>query len=127
MGVYSTCHGLHLAAVHAQGKWVNHFQHALELREGVKPSHTRIGSGQVTHRPGMTQEEAHNWYRWAQVILNAMIYSAVIVNVEDADSSKRFIETIWEKQVEPDNGFKKFIFFCCMLHYTNTFCYVQIS
>ena len=35
MSVYSTCHGLHLAAVHAQGKWVNHFQHALELREGV--------------------------------------------------------------------------------------------
>ena len=35
MSVYSTCHGLHLATVHAHGKWVNHFQHALELREGV--------------------------------------------------------------------------------------------
>ena len=52
--VYSTCHGLYLAAVHAEGKWMNHFQHALELREGVKPSHSRIGSSQVTHRPGMT-------------------------------------------------------------------------
>ena len=54
MSVYSTCGGLHLAAVHAQAKWVNHFQHALELREGVKPSHSGIWSSQVTHRPGMT-------------------------------------------------------------------------
>ena len=52
--VYSTYRGLHLAAVHAQGEWVNHFQHALELREGVKPSCSRIWSSQVTHRPGMT-------------------------------------------------------------------------
>ena len=54
MSDYSTCCGLHLPAVHAQGKWMNHFQHALELREGVKPSHSGIGSGQVTHRLGMT-------------------------------------------------------------------------
>ena len=54
MSVYSTCHGLHLAAAHAQEKWVNHFQCALELREGVKPSRSRIWSSQVTHRPGMT-------------------------------------------------------------------------
>ena len=33
MSVYSTCHRLHLAAIHEQGKWVKHFQHALELRE----------------------------------------------------------------------------------------------
>ena len=49
MSVYSTCCGLHLAAVHAEGKWVNHFQHALELREGLKPSHSGIWSSQVAH------------------------------------------------------------------------------
>ena len=52
--VYSTCRGLHFAAVHAQGKWVNHFQCPLELREGVKSSHSRIWFSQVTHGPGMT-------------------------------------------------------------------------
>ena len=31
--VYSTCHGLHLAAIHEQGECVKPFQHALELRE----------------------------------------------------------------------------------------------
>ena len=54
MSVDSTCHGLHLAAVHAQGKWMNHFQHALELREGVKPSFSGIWSSQMAHRLGMT-------------------------------------------------------------------------
>ena len=54
MSVYSTWPGQHLAAVHAQGKWVNHFQYALELREGVKPSQSSIWSSQVAHRPGMT-------------------------------------------------------------------------
>ena len=34
MSVYFALHRLHLAAVHEQGKWVNHFWHALELREG---------------------------------------------------------------------------------------------
>ena len=34
MSYYSTFHGLSLAAVHAQGKWQNHFQCILELREG---------------------------------------------------------------------------------------------
>ena len=54
MSVYSTCHELYLAAVHAQGKWMNHFQCTLELREGLKPSCSGIWSSQVTHRPGMT-------------------------------------------------------------------------
>ena len=34
MSVYSAFHRLHLAAVHEERKWVNHFWHALELREG---------------------------------------------------------------------------------------------
>ena len=54
MSVNSTCPGSHLAAVHAQGKWVNHFQHILELREGMEPSCSRIWSSHVTHGPGMT-------------------------------------------------------------------------
>ena len=33
MSAYSTCCRLHLAAIHEQGKWVEHFQHTLELRE----------------------------------------------------------------------------------------------
>ena len=36
MSAYSTCHGLHLAAIHAHGEMGEPFPvHALELREGV--------------------------------------------------------------------------------------------
>ena len=34
MSYYSTFHGLNLTAIHAQGKWLHHFQCILELGEG---------------------------------------------------------------------------------------------
>ena len=56
-------------------------------------------------------------------MLNAMIYSDVIVNIEDTDSSKRLLRLpgkiggarVW---------FQDIYLFLCTLHYANTFCYV---
>ena len=42
MSFYSAFHGLDLAALHTQGNRPYHFQHALELREGVRPSRSGI-------------------------------------------------------------------------------------
>ena len=45
-------------------------------------------------------------------MLNAMIHSAVIVNVKDTDSAKRLLRLSDKKKVEPEYGFKKLIYFC---------------
>ena len=61
-----------------------------------------------------------------RVILNAMIYSAVIVNIDDADSSKGLLRLSGINNLSQIMVSRN-LFFCYMLHYTNTFCYVQIS
>ena len=59
--------------------------------------------------PRMTLEgEPQHVQMGTQVILNAMVYSAVVV-VQLMEIAQKVIETIYQRQVKPDNGLKYFI------------------
>ena len=65
--------------------------------------------------PGMTHRwESQSVRTCTQVIMNAMVYSAVIV-VQMMKTAQDSYETVCQRQVKPDNGFKKFI--SNILHY----------
>ena len=62
--------------------------------------------------PGMTLEgEPQHVQMGTQVMLNAMVYSAVVV-VQMMEIAQKVIETIYQRQVKPDNGLKYFILRC---------------
>ena len=46
-----------------------------------------------------------------RVMLNMMVYSAVVV-VQMKEIAQKVIETIYQRQVKPDNGLKYFILRC---------------
>ena len=83
MSTYSTSHGLNVAAIYAQGKWQHHFQCIMELREGCETllwwnlvwfSDTGAWDG--------TQGDVHMMaVNGTQMMLNAIVYSAVIVGM----------------------------------------------
>ena len=58
------------------------------------------------------------------MVLNAIIYSAVIVNTEDADSSKRLFRLSGKNKLRQSMVSRNL--FLCALNYANTFCYVHI-
>ena len=58
----------------------------------------------MTHISGMTPEgEPQHVQMGTQVMLNVMVYSAVVV-VQMMEIAQRVIETIYQRQVKPDNG-----------------------
>ena len=66
----------------------------------------------MTHIPGMTLEgEPQHVQMGTHVMLNAMVYSAVVV-VQMMETAQNAIETIYQRQVKPDNGLKYFILRC---------------
>ena len=59
-------------------------------------------------------------------MLNAMVYSAVIVNIDDADGSEGLLRLSSINKLNQIMVSRN-LFSFYMLHYTNTFCYVHVS
>ena len=59
-------------------------------------------------------------------MLNAMVYSAVIISIDDADSSKGLLRL---SSINKSNQImvSRNLFSFHTLHYTSTFCYVHVS
>ena len=81
ISTYSTFHGLNLVAIHEQRKWQYHFQHMLELREGSETFTwwNLVWLSDTDAWDGTQGDVSIMAGNGSQVMLNAIVYSAVIV------------------------------------------------
>ena len=129
MSVYSTCCRLHLQLYMHSGNGCNHFQHALELRERVKSSHSRMGSrGSDTQAWDGSKKRPITGINWYMSDIECNDILSCDCKHKDTDSSKGLLRLSGKNKLSQIMVSRNlFFFFVCVLHYTNTVCYIDVG